>query len=171
MAETKTETPKPQKEAAADKEFRHFVRIANTDLPGEKQVLVALRRIKGINIMIANSLCRLSDIDITKKAGYLSDSEIAKLDSMVNDFSKANLPSWMLNRRKDPEDGTDVHLISGDLDFARDNDIKRMRKKLMICGRKKFILNQRLLRQRRACTWKVLIWMQTNSGKKSFKMD
>jgi len=34
----------------------------------------------------------------------------------------------MLNRRKDYEDGTDKHIILGDLKFTKDNDIKRMKK-------------------------------------------
>ena len=34
----------------------------------------------------------------------------------------------MLNRRNDPEDGSDKHLLSSDLKFTVENDIKMMKK-------------------------------------------
>jgi small subunit ribosomal protein S13 len=34
----------------------------------------------------------------------------------------------MLNRRKDYETGEDIHLLSSDLAFTQDNDIKMMKK-------------------------------------------
>jgi small subunit ribosomal protein S13 len=35
------------------------------------------------------------------------------------------VPNWYLNRRKDMDTGTDVHLITSDLDFTKSNDIER----------------------------------------------
>ena len=40
-----------KKTQAEDKEFKHLVRVANTDIKGEKQVLYALTKIKGVNFM------------------------------------------------------------------------------------------------------------------------
>ena len=34
----------------------------------------------------------------------------------------------MLNRRKNYDDGKDYHIIGGNLSFAEDNDLKRMKK-------------------------------------------
>ena len=38
-------------------DFRHIVRIVNTDLKGEKKVLMALQKIRGINYMFSNFIC------------------------------------------------------------------------------------------------------------------
>lgn len=113
---------------ADQKEFRHIVRIANTDLDGKKQILYALRKIKGVNYMFANFSCYKANVDIQKKTGELSDDEIKKLDEVITHPFQYKIPIWLINRRKDPETGVNTHLISGDLKFTIENDIKMMKK-------------------------------------------
>jgi len=122
------ETRIAEKNMARDEEFKHLIRVANTDLKGEKHVLYALTRIKGVNFMLANAICRKAGIPVTKKAGYLSDAEVKALEQVISDPLRAGIPVWMLNRRKDYETGEDKHLFLGDLDFAHEMDIKRMKK-------------------------------------------
>ncbi|RMD58063.1 30S ribosomal protein S13 [Candidatus Woesearchaeota archaeon] len=109
-------------------EFKHLVRIANTDLKGDKQVVYAIKNIKGIGVSLANALCQIAKIPRDKKIGELSDSEIKKLDDLVKAPHKSNVPKWMLNRQKDLNTGEDSHLITNDLLFAKENDIKLLRK-------------------------------------------
>lgn len=109
-------------------EFKHLVRVQNTDLVGEKPICMALQKIKGVSFMLANAICSSAKIPKNKKAGELTDQEVKKIDSIIKDPLNNNIPLWMLNRRKDQETGKDIHLISGDLDFAKDNDIKKMKK-------------------------------------------
>ena len=106
--------------------FRHFVRIKNTDLEGRKHVSVGLTKIKGVGVMFANMICSLAGIVKSKKLGVLEDSEIQKLEKAIDDTTK--IPSWMLNRRNDVETGIDKHLFTSDLDFAQQNDRRRMQK-------------------------------------------
>jgi len=115
-------------EQEQNKDFKHIVRIANTDLKGEKKLQSALRGIKGVNFMLANFVCVTSNVDGNKQVGVLTDAEVKKIDEIIQDPLKNGAPIWMINRRKDPEDGTDKHLLSADLTFTRDNDIKQMRK-------------------------------------------
>ncbi|MBI3033531.1 30S ribosomal protein S13 [Candidatus Woesearchaeota archaeon] len=115
------------KKIQEDKDFRYLVRIVNTDLDGNKQIAAALRRIKGVSYSFANSICVLSGIDRQRKTGYLNDDEVKRLESNIRN-SVSVLPSWMLNRRKDAEDGVDKHLLTTDLDYAIENDIKLMKK-------------------------------------------
>ena len=110
------------------KDFRHLVRIANTDLKGEKPIGFALRNIKGVNFQLANAVCTIANIDKQKKTGELSDDEVNKLDAIVKDPLKSGAPVWLVNRRKDYETGEDKHIITNDLIFTKDNDIKMMRK-------------------------------------------
>ena len=111
-----------------DKDFRYFVRIANTDLDGNKKISQALTKIKGVGFMFANMLCNIAGIDKNAKTGYLKDDQVKKIDEILNDLGKYNAPSWMLNRRKNYEDGKDYHIITGNLSFAEENDVKRMKR-------------------------------------------
>ena len=110
------------------KDFRHLVRIANTDLKGEKVIGFALKNIKGVNFQFANAICNLAGIDKGKKSGELSDEEIRKMEEIIKNPLEKGIPVWMANRRKDYEDSQDKHIVTTDLLFTKDNDIKRMRK-------------------------------------------
>lgn len=110
------------------KEFRHIVRICNTDLDGNKSLLQGLRRIKGVNFMIANMACRLTRVNACTKAGNLPDDHIKRIDAFLRNAPAGGAPPWILNRRKDPDTGADLHLISNDLILTHDNDIKIMKK-------------------------------------------
>src|SRR3989338_6933328 len=109
-------------------ELKYFVRIANTDLDGNKQLEHSLAKIKGINLMFSNAICNVAGIEKTKKTGYLTDTETAKIDEILKEPSKFKIPEWLFNRKRDPEDGTDKHLIGTNLTFTQDNDIKMMKK-------------------------------------------
>ena len=109
-------------------ELRYFVRIANTDLDGNKSIGVALHKIKGIGFMFANAILTVTGIDSRKKAGYLSDDDVTKIDDAIKDPLRFKIPVWMVNRKRDPEDGTDKHLIGSNATFVMDNDVKMMKK-------------------------------------------
>ncbi|MBD3203223.1 30S ribosomal protein S13 [Candidatus Woesearchaeota archaeon] len=109
-------------------DYRHIVRVANTDLQGKKVLRVALTRIKGISYMYANMVCKLSGVDRDKKVGHLKNNEIEKIREVVENPENFDIPDWLKNRRKDFRTGSDSHLISGDLRFTQENDIKRLQK-------------------------------------------
>jgi small subunit ribosomal protein S13 len=122
MADDKNQ-PQP-----AAPELRHLVRVLNTDLKGDKQLMYALTKIKGISVMLANAICTKANISKTKKTGYLNEREVAALENVINKPLSAGIPVWMLNRRADPDTGVDHHLITSTLDFTHDMDIKKMKK-------------------------------------------
>jgi small subunit ribosomal protein S13 len=108
--------------------LKHLVRVANTDLDGLKTIPYALAKIKGVGIPFGYAACRMAKVDVTKKAGALSDAEVKKLEEVVKDPVKAGIPRWLLNRQFDFETGTHKHLLSGDLQFAIESDIRTMKK-------------------------------------------
>ncbi len=118
-----------QKSQSKEKDdFKYFIRVANTDLDGNKPIGHALKKIKGVSFMFSNMICNLAGVDKMTKAGYLKEEDVKKLDDVLNNPSKYNVPSWMLNRRKNYEDGKDYHIIMGNLSFAEESDIKMMKK-------------------------------------------
>lgn len=109
-------------------ELKYFVRIAQTDLEGNKPILQSLLKIKGIGFMLANAVCDASGMDKKKKTGYITDEEVKKIDDVLKDPLKFNFPPWLLNRRRDIETGEDKHLLTANLTFAQENDVKMMKK-------------------------------------------
>jgi len=107
-------------------EFRHILRIVGTDIDGTLKMPYALKRIKGVNLTLANAILKKAEVDTEKRAGFLTESEVEKIGQIIKDPAKSGLPSWLLNRRKDLETGKDLHIIRADLDLGTKMDIKQM---------------------------------------------
>ncbi len=111
----------------ANEEMRHLVRIMNTDLQGGQPVQYALTGIRGIGRRTARILTECAGVDPTVMIGYLSDEDVQKLNKIINDFEQ-NMPSWMLNRQKDPVTGDDKHLLGQDIILTVREDINTLKK-------------------------------------------
>jgi small subunit ribosomal protein S13 len=102
-----------------------LVRILSTDIPGNYSLYAGLTRIKGVSWTMSNAICTVLNMDKEKKIITLTPEEIEKLSTFIKN---PKLPEWMLNRKKDRESGVSKHLITTDLDLARDFDVRRMKK-------------------------------------------
>ena len=109
------------------REFRHIVRVLNTDLDGTQSVAYALTRIKGIGIRLADAIVKKAGVNPNERLGFLSDSEIERIERIAKDPIGHGIPAWFLNRRKDLETGEDLHLIGSDLELQIKNDIELMK--------------------------------------------
>jgi len=110
----------------AERRLREVVRIANTDLDGSKTVYYGLTGIKGISYTMSKAICIATGLEPTRKLNSLTEEEIAKIEDVIKDPLKYNIPSWVLNRRRDRETGEDLHLVGGDLEIKTKLDIQRM---------------------------------------------
>jgi len=108
-------------------DFKYIVRLMDTDLDGEKTVLFALRDIKGVGTRVAETIVKSTDIDLTRRIGTLEDEEIDELRKVLDNFQE-NVPSWMVNRKRDPMTGENNHFFGSDLDMVHREDINRMKK-------------------------------------------
>ena len=108
-------------------EFRHILRITGTDIDGTLKMPYALKKIKGINLNLANAILRKAGIDREKRAGFLTEGEVEKIEQIIDEPTKHAIPDWLLNRRKDVETGKNMHLIDADLDLRVKTDIKQMK--------------------------------------------
>lgn len=108
-------------------DFKYIVRLMDTDLDGEKTVLFALRDIKGVGTRVAETIVKSTDIDLTRRIGTLEDEEIDDLRKVLDNFQE-NVPSWMVNRKRDPMTGENNHFFGSDLDMVHREDINRMKK-------------------------------------------
>ena len=128
MAQFVKPTMKQDGESRFGPNFRYIVRIANTDLKGEKKILMALQKIKGVGFMFSNFVCYSAQVDPAKIAGVITEEEARKMEDVIRNPAKYKCPAWLMNRRKDFETGQDMHLITTDLDLSIDGDTKRMKK-------------------------------------------
>jgi small subunit ribosomal protein S13 len=108
-------------------EFRHIIRIADTDLDGTEKVAHALANIKGIGIRLANVIVEKAGVDPETRLGFVPDAKIEKIEDVIANPSKYGVPGWLLNRPKDIETGKDRHLIGPDLALQIKSDIEQMK--------------------------------------------
>ena len=110
----------------ASENFRHIVRIAGTDLDGSKMTVYALADIKGIGVRLASIICKVLNLDPERRLGFISDSDVKRIEDVINNPQKYGIPSWMFNRQKDQLTGENKHLIGADLVLAVRQDIDLM---------------------------------------------
>jgi len=132
MAETvqkpmleKPEKDKDKQERKPEQAFASIVRIVQTDIPGNKNILTGLTYVKGVSWTISNAICKILGIDLNKKVSDLSEGEIKKITDFLNN---PKLPGFLMNRRNDFEKGEDSHLITAKLDMTKEFDIRRLKK-------------------------------------------
>jgi small subunit ribosomal protein S13 len=106
-------------------DYKHILRIAGKDIVGSKKLIVALSEIKGIGYNFAQVLLQSLNISSNIRVGFLTDKELADIETAIKNPSRSGMPYWYVNRRKDMDTGSDQHLITSDLDFAISNDIDR----------------------------------------------
>jgi small subunit ribosomal protein S13 len=107
--------------------FRHIVRIIDADLKGEDKLVYALTRVRGIGINTSYAILRNAGIDPEMRVGVLQDSDIKRIEEALASAS-STFPTHMLNRRKDPFTGNDLHLLGSDLVVGMKSDIDLMKK-------------------------------------------
>lgn len=108
--------------------FRQIVRFLGADVKGESKLSDGLRRVRGIGFIYANAVCNAAGIDSNVKVGNLSDEQIKKLTEIIKNPTKNGIPLWLLNRRKDRETGENRHIVTSDLKFENEFDIKKLKK-------------------------------------------
>ncbi len=106
-------------------EFRHMLRIAGSDVAGTLKTVYALKEIKGISMSLSNAILRKANINPDLRVGFLTESDVTKIEEIIEDPTRYNLPAWLFNRRKDAETGRDIHLTSAELVLKTKTDIEQ----------------------------------------------
>jgi small subunit ribosomal protein S13 len=107
------------------KDYFSLIRIMQTDIPGNKQILIGLRYIKGISWGISNAICKLLKLDPKRKIADLTKDEIEKITEFLKN---PELPKFLKNRKNDFDTGEDKHLIGTSLEMSKEFDVRRLKK-------------------------------------------
>lgn len=108
-------------------DFRHLVRLVNTDLDGKKSVATALAYVPGVGKRLAYIVAREANVDENQRIGDLKDAEIAAVNEAIETLDEV-IPIWMQNRRKDPETGEDRHMVGSEITIMLREDLNRLKK-------------------------------------------
>lgn len=104
-------------------EYRYIVRIMGTDVQGTLKTSYAVAQIKGVSSSLSNAVLKKAGVNPDLRVGLLADSDVQKIEDVIKDPARYNIPIWMYNRRKDSENGKDAHLLGADLAFKIKTDI------------------------------------------------
>jgi len=123
-----TEEPKKpsKKKDEVDEDYQYIVRIANTDIGGDKTVVMGIAQIKGIGRHMAVLIANATGLDKKLKMGKLTDKQIDKIKVILEDI-EGIAPGWMLNHRKDIDTGENIHLISSDVELRLRDDVNLLK--------------------------------------------
>jgi len=104
------------------------VRVAGTNLDGFDKLGYGLTKIKGVGINLAEAIIKVTDLDPNIRVGNLTEKAVSKIEEVLRDPSKYDIPHWLLNYRRDFQTGKSLHLIGSDLMLRVKSDIDFMKK-------------------------------------------
>lgn len=108
--------------------FRPLLRVRNTSIDGNKKIVSSLSGIKGVGRRFAQAVLRVAGMDEDMRAGNLSDKDITKLETIIQNPLQYGIPNWMVNRQKDLRTGDDLHISGTDVDLLLKMDVDRMKR-------------------------------------------
>lgn len=90
-------------------------------------------------------MCKKADVDMSKRAGELSDEEVSitiqhasdslsvflqidRIVTIMQNPRQYKIPDWFLNRQKDVRDGKYSQLLANQLDHKLREDLERLKK-------------------------------------------
>lgn len=126
--EKKVEKKAPPKK---QKGIKGIIRIAGRDVYGEVPLNQAILRVRGIGYTSGNAMSGIVaeklSVPANIEVGDLTQEQLEQLDKILLNMQDY-LPTYLMNRRKDPVDGKDKHVITNDLIFSVRQDIEKEKK-------------------------------------------
>lgn len=122
----------PKQQQTEDENFNFIVRIANSDIDGQKRTVIGLQSIKGVGKRVSQIVVKKANVDPSIKIGSLPDEKVKELEKLVTTYVEY-VPNWVINRQMDYESGADMHLLGNDLEIMQKDDVNRM--KMIRCYR------------------------------------
>ena len=114
------------KEEDLGEDFSYILRMADTDMDGQKTLATALTAVRGVGPRTAIQICKNTGFDPASLAGHLSAEEQETLRVAIEGYAET-VPLWMLNRQRDLETGDELHLTGQQVTLTLEDDINRLR--------------------------------------------
>lgn len=104
------------------------VSLLNTNIDGRIKIMYALTKIRGVGRRYSNLVCKKADVDLNKRAGELTQEELERVVTIMQNPTQYKIPAWFLNRQKDQADGKDYHVLANNLESKLRDDLERLKK-------------------------------------------
>ncbi|XP_055970151.1 40S ribosomal protein S18-like [Sorex fumeus] len=108
--------------------FQHILRVLNTNINGQRKIAFAITAIKGVGQRFAHVVLSKPDTDLTKRAGELTEDEVERVITIMQNPCQYKIPNWFLNRQKDVKDGKYSQVLANSLDNKLREDLERLKK-------------------------------------------
>lgn len=102
--------------------------MLNTNVDGRIKIVYALTTVKGVGRRYANLVCKKADVDLNKRAGELTQEELERVVTIMQNPTQYKIPSWFLNRQRDFTDGKDYHTLANGVESKLRDDLERLKK-------------------------------------------
>jgi small subunit ribosomal protein S13 len=116
---------RPKDEDLGD-DFSYILRMADTDMDGQKTLATALTAVRGVGARTAVQICKNTGFEPSSLAGHLTVEEQETLRIAIEGYAET-VPLWMLNRQRDLETGDELHLTGQQVSLTLSDDINRLR--------------------------------------------
>ncbi|XP_039112623.1 40S ribosomal protein S18-like [Hyaena hyaena] len=108
--------------------FQHILRVLSTNIDGQRKIAFAISAIKGVGQRYAHVVLRKVHIDLTKRAGELTEDEMERVITIMQNPHQDRIPDWFLNRKKDVKDEKYSQVLANGLDNKLCEDLERLKK-------------------------------------------
>ncbi|CAO2629629.1 40S ribosomal protein S18, partial [Lemmus lemmus] len=98
------------------------LRGLNTNIDGQWKT--AITAIKGEGRRYAHVVLRKADMDLTKRAGELTEDKMEHVITIMQNPRQCKIPDWFLNRRKDVKDRKYSQVLANGLDNKLREDLE-----------------------------------------------
>jgi small subunit ribosomal protein S18e len=109
-------------------QFKHILRILNTNVEGRHKVIFALTKIRGVGRRFSSFVVKKAGIDTNKRAGELTEDEVNTVKTILANPLQFDIPVYALNRQRDHKDGKTSQILSNVIDTKNREDYERMKK-------------------------------------------
>ncbi|XP_014438822.1 40S ribosomal protein S18-like [Tupaia chinensis] len=108
--------------------FQHILRVFNTNIDGRQKAAFAITAIKGVGRRYAHVVLRKADTDLAEGAGELTEEEVERVTTTMQNPRQDKIPDWFLHRQKDVKDVNYSHVLANGLDNKLREDLERLKK-------------------------------------------
>ena len=105
-----------------------FFRKLRSQIDGNAKIEYGLTQVRGIGMRFAQAIVIVSGLDSNIRIGAIQEKDLNRIEEIILNPIKYNIPAWMLNRKKDLRTGEDLHVIGNQLEISVKRDIDRMKR-------------------------------------------
>ncbi|XP_051849321.1 40S ribosomal protein S18-like [Antechinus flavipes] len=107
---------------------KHILRMFKTNISGWQKNAFAITAIKGVGGRYSHVALRKADINLPKRSGELTEDEMERVITVLQNPQQYKIPDWFLHRQKDVKDRKYSWVLANGLDKKLCEDLERLKK-------------------------------------------